>query len=56
MTAEIGIGMLGHAFMGRRIPCAFRELSRLETPPQPRLVSIAGRDETAVAEAASRYG
>src|SRR6188508_2274165 len=56
MTAEIGIGMLGYAFMGKAHSRAFRELSRLETPLQPRLVSIAGRDEAAVAEAASRYG
>ena len=56
MKAEIGIGMLGYAFMGKAHSRAFRELYRLDTPLQPRLVSIAGRDETAVAEAASRYG
>ena len=56
MAGEIGIGMLGYAFMGKAHSRAFRELSRLDTPLQPRLLSLAGRDETAVKEAAARYG
>jgi predicted dehydrogenase len=55
---EIGVGMLGYAFMGKAHANAYRKLSYMTWPPplRPRLVSIAGRDETAVAEAARRYG
>ena len=55
---EIGVGMLGYAFMGRAHANGYRKLSYMAWPPplQPRLVSIAGRDEAAVAEAAQRYG
>jgi predicted dehydrogenase len=55
---EIGIGMLGYAFMGKAHSLAFRDVERVSDPPplRPRLVAIAGRDETAVAAAAARYG
>ena len=55
---EIGVGMLGYAFMGKAHANGYKKLSYMAWPPplQPRLVSIAGRDEAAVAEAASRYG
>jgi predicted dehydrogenase len=53
---EIGIGMLGYAFMGKAHSRAFREIARLDSPLRPRLVGLAGRDESAVAEAATRYG
>src|SRR5256886_16440784 len=58
MPAEIGVGMLGYAFMGKAHSNAFRTLAYMAWPPplEPRLVSIAGRDEQAVAEAARRYG
>jgi predicted dehydrogenase len=56
MANEIGIGMLGYAFMGKAHSRAFKEVARLDSPLQPRLVSIAGRNEKAVAEAASLYG
>jgi predicted dehydrogenase len=54
----IGVGMLGYAFMGKAHSNAYRKLSYMTWPPplQPQLVSIAGRDEEAVAEAALRYG
>jgi predicted dehydrogenase len=54
----IGIGMLGYAFMGKAHAHAYRTLSYMAWPPPlvPRLVSIAGRNEEAVAEAAGRYG
>jgi predicted dehydrogenase len=54
----IGIGMLGYAFMGKAHSNAYRKISYMTWPPplQPQLVSIAGRDEQAVAEAARRYG
>ena len=55
---EIGIGMLGYAFMGKAHTNALKKMAyRIWPPPYiPRLVAIAGRDETAVAEAARRYG
>jgi predicted dehydrogenase len=58
VTASIGIGMLGYAFMGRAHSNAFRKLSYMTWPPPlvPRLVGIAGRNEEAVGEAAERYG
>ena len=54
----IGIGMLGYAFMGKAHANGYRTLSYMTWPPplQPRLVSIAGRNEHAVAAAATRYG
>src|SRR3989442_3980973 len=56
--AEIGVGMLGYAFMGKAHRPAFRELAYLAWPRAlvPRLVGIAGRNEQAVGEAAQRYG
>jgi predicted dehydrogenase len=55
---EIGVGMLGYAFMGKAHANGYKTVSYMAWPPplQPRLVSIAGRDEAAVAEAARRYG
>jgi len=56
--AEIGIGMLGYAFMGKAHSNAFRKVEYMAWPPPlvPRLVAIAGRNQDAVAEAALRYG
>ena len=47
--------MLGYAFMGKAHANAYRTLSYMAWPPplMPRLVSIAGRDEAAVAAAAA---
>ena len=55
---EIGVGMLGYAFMGKAHSNAFLQLRRLAWPPplQPRLVAVAGRDSDMVARAAARYG
>src|SRR4249919_3590060 len=55
---EIGIGMLGYAFMGKAHSNAFRKIAYMTWPPPllPRLVAIAGRNEAAVADAAKRYG
>jgi len=57
-VAEIGIGMLGYAFMGKAHSNAFRKIAYMTWPPplEPRLVGIAGRNEQAVDEAARRYG
>jgi predicted dehydrogenase len=57
-AAAIGVGMLGYAFMGKAHANAYRKLAYMTWPPPlvPRLVTIAGRNEEAVAEAARRYG
>ena len=53
---EIGIGMLGYAFMGKAHSNAYRKIQYMTWPPplMPRLVAICGRNEPAVAEAARR--
>jgi predicted dehydrogenase len=55
---EVGVGMLGYAFMGKAHTNAFKKIPYMVYPPPaiPRLAAIAGRDEVAVAEAARRYG
>ena len=55
---EIGVGMLGYAFMGKAHSNAYRKIQYMTWPPplMPRLVAICGRDEAALAEAARRYG
>src|SRR5258708_19810061 len=55
---DIGVGMLGYAFMGKAHSNAYRKIQYMTWPPplMPRLVAICGRDEAAVAEAARRYG
>jgi predicted dehydrogenase len=56
--AEIGVGMLGYAFMGKAHSNAFKSIAYMTWPPplEPKLVGIAGRNEAAVADAATRYG
>lgn len=55
---EVGFGMLGYAFMGKAHTNALKKIPYLMYPPVaiPRLVAISGRNESAVAEAAKRYG
>jgi predicted dehydrogenase len=55
---EIGVGMLGYAFMGKAHSNALKKLPYMVYPPPaiPMLVAIAGRNEEAVTEAAKRYG
>lgn len=55
---EIGVGILGYAFMGKAHTNAFKKIPYMMYPPVaiPRLVGIAGRNEDAVKEAARRYG
>jgi predicted dehydrogenase len=57
-VTEIGVGMLGHGFMGKAHSHAYRSLAYMTWPPPrvPRLIAIAGRNEEAVSEAAERYG
>jgi predicted dehydrogenase len=54
---SIGIGMVGHAFMGRAHSQAWRTVDRVfELPLRPRLAAICGRDEVATRAAADRLG
>lgn len=55
---ELGIGMLGYAFMGKAHSNALKKLPYMMYPPVaiPKLVAIAGRNEEAVTAAAQRYG
>jgi len=55
---EIGVGMLGYAFMGKAHSNAYKKIPYMIYPPPavPVLVAIGGRNEEAVSEAAKRYG
>jgi predicted dehydrogenase len=55
---EVGVGMLGYAFMGKAHSNAFKKIPYMMYPPPaiPRLVAICGRDEGKTVEAARRYG
>jgi len=55
---EIGVGLLGYAFMGKAHANGYRKMPVFFYPPPaiPRLVAICGRTEEAVAEAAKRFG
>ena len=55
---EIGVGMLGYAFMGKAHSNALRKIPYMvdPLPAIPALVSICGRNEAAVRDAAARYG
>ena len=55
---EIGVGMFGYAFMGKAHTNAFKKLAYIWDPPpaRPKLIGIAGRDESSVRHAAERYG
>jgi predicted dehydrogenase len=55
---EIGIGMLGYAFMGKAHSNAYKKIPYMIYPPPavPQLVAICGRDKDGVSEAAKRYG
>jgi predicted dehydrogenase len=54
---DLGIGMVGYAFMGRAHSQAWRTVGRFfDLPFSPRMAAICGRDATAVAAAADRLG
>jgi predicted dehydrogenase len=58
IAPEIGVGMLGYAFMGKAHTNAYKKIPYMMYPPPaiPRLVAVCGRNEAATAEAARRYG
>jgi predicted dehydrogenase len=55
---QIGIGMIGYAFMGKAHVNAYKKIPYIYWPPSaiPRLVAICGRSEEKVKEAQKRYG
>jgi len=55
---EIGVGMLGYAFMGKAHSNAFKTIPYMMYPPVaiPRMVAVCGRNGEATAAAAQRYG
>jgi len=54
---ELGIGMVGYAFMGRAHSQAWRTVGRFfDLPFTPRMAAICGRDRSRVAAAAGRLG
>lgn len=55
---EIGIGMLGYAFMGKAHSNAYKKMPYIFWPPpaKPKLIKICGRTEEKVAEESKRYG
>jgi len=57
-TPHVGVGMLGYAFMGKAHTNAMKKIPYMMYPPPaiPDLAAICGRNESAVAEAARRYG
>jgi predicted dehydrogenase len=55
---EIGIGMLGYAFMGKAHSNGYKKMPYIFWPPpaKPKLIKMCGRTEEKVAEEAKRYG
>ncbi len=55
---EIGVGMLGYAFMGRAHSNAFKKVSYMIYPPPaiPRLIAVCGRNAQATRDMARRFG
>jgi predicted dehydrogenase len=57
MTATLGVGMAGYAFMGAAHSQAWRTAPHVfDLPLQPILVALCGRDATAARAAAARLG
>lgn len=55
---EIGVGMLGYAFMGRAHTNAFKKMPYIMYPPPavPNLVAVCGRSEKPTRDMAQRFG
>lgn len=59
MGSELGVGMVGYAFMGRAHSQAWRTVRHFFDLPEgltPRMAAICGRDQAKVARAAERLG
>jgi len=58
VAPEIGVGMLGYAFMGKAHTNAYKKIPYMMYPPPaiPKLIAVCGRNEAAAAEAVRRYG
>ena len=57
MEKELRVGMVGYAFMGAAHSQAWRTVNRVyDLPARARMSVICGRDESKVAEAATRLG
>jgi predicted dehydrogenase len=57
MTREIGVALVGYAFMGRAHSNAYRQVGPAMSPRvRPRMKVLCGRDRAAVKEAAGRLG
>lgn len=55
--SELGVAMVGHAFMGAVHSQAWRNVHRFfDLPLTPRMVALGGRDAQRVKEAAGRFG
>jgi predicted dehydrogenase len=55
---DIGVGVIGYAFMGKAHTNGYRKMPMFFYPPpaRPRLVALCGRTEEALAEVAKRFG
>jgi predicted dehydrogenase len=54
---SLGVGIVGHAFMGRAHSQAWRTVDRVfDLPLRPRMAAICGRDQAATKAAADRLG
>ena len=55
---EIGVGVIGYAFMGKAHTNGYKKMPVFFYPPpaKPKLVAICGRTEDAVADAAAKFG
>jgi predicted dehydrogenase len=53
---QVGVALLGYAFMGKAHSRALRAVTDLDPPLRPRLVSISGRNREAASAVAARYG
>src|SRR6185503_960514 len=57
MKTKLNIAMIGYQFMGKAHSNAWRQVSRFfDTPYEPVMKVICGRNETAVEQAAAKYG
>jgi predicted dehydrogenase len=52
----VGVGLLGHGFMGAAHSRALLALQHLDVPQRPELVSISGRNRQALERARERWG